>query len=256
MAFLEPVGDLHRPCSFAARRQRSRFEKIVGRATECRNNDKWLSGKPLADDVGRAVNRGGILDRGAAELHDNHGRSVEPIRYLSTNLAACRPSRIAHTIRDWPRAISPAAKMPGTFVIFSALVNAELFQHPLPVRAEEAHCEKHEIGINREFGAWNFAHVAAFEFNAAAVELFDVPVAAGKALRQDTVVAIAALFVSRRRAEYIRPVRPRIVHGPLGGWSGKKLELDDRPATLTVDGAEAIRSGVAAAYDDDAFVLR
>ena len=37
-----------------------------------------------------------------------------PMRYLSTEIAALRPSEIAHTTNDWPRRISPAAKTPGT----------------------------------------------------------------------------------------------------------------------------------------------
>src|SRR5699024_3719258 len=41
-------------------------------------------------------------------------RFVYPIRDSSTALAASRPSRIAHTTRDWPRLISPAAKTRGT----------------------------------------------------------------------------------------------------------------------------------------------
>ncbi|KAI5561854.1 hypothetical protein POPTR_015G017601v4 [Populus trichocarpa] len=38
------------------------------------------------------------------------------MRYLSTWEAACRPSDIAHTTRDWPRLQSPAAKIPSTLV--------------------------------------------------------------------------------------------------------------------------------------------
>lgn len=45
------------------------------------------------------------------------GSSLEPIRNLSTPTAASRPSQIAHTISDWPRRVSPAAKTPGTLVM-------------------------------------------------------------------------------------------------------------------------------------------
>jgi hypothetical protein len=45
------------------------------------------------------------------------GSSLDPIRNLSTPTAASRPSQIAHTISDWPRRVSPAAKTPGTLVI-------------------------------------------------------------------------------------------------------------------------------------------
>ena len=36
------------------------------------------------------------------------------MRYSSTALAAKRPSAIAHTTSDWPRRMSPAAKIPET----------------------------------------------------------------------------------------------------------------------------------------------
>lgn len=38
------------------------------------------------------------------------GNVLAPIRNSSTARAACRPSRIAQTTRDWPRRMSPAAK--------------------------------------------------------------------------------------------------------------------------------------------------
>jgi hypothetical protein len=42
------------------------------------------------------------------------GSAVVPMRNLSTSWAHWRPSRIAHTTRDWPRRMSPAA---NTFAI-------------------------------------------------------------------------------------------------------------------------------------------
>ena len=45
------------------------------------------------------------------------GNAVEPIMYSSMPLAASRPSASAQTTRDCPRAISPAANMPGMLVI-------------------------------------------------------------------------------------------------------------------------------------------
>jgi len=44
------------------------------------------------------------------------GRSLRPIRKVSTSRAHWRPSRIAHTTSDWPRRMSPAAKTFGTLV--------------------------------------------------------------------------------------------------------------------------------------------
>ena len=40
----------------------------------------------------------------------HRGSTLSPIRYSSMARAAWRPSRIAQTIRDWPRRMSPAAK--------------------------------------------------------------------------------------------------------------------------------------------------
>src|SRR6266581_176395 len=44
------------------------------------------------------------------------GNSEKPIRDSSTTRAHWRPSRIAHTTSDWPRRMSPAAKILGTEV--------------------------------------------------------------------------------------------------------------------------------------------
>lgn len=60
--------------------------------------------------------------QGGTPLHCSHGSVVSPIKYLSTPFAARRPSAIAQTTNDWPRAMSPAAKTPGTLVIFSSLI--------------------------------------------------------------------------------------------------------------------------------------
>lgn len=51
-----------------------------------------------------------------AEAVIGAGKVVEPIRNLSTAEAVARPSAIAHTIRLWPRPMSPATKTPRTFV--------------------------------------------------------------------------------------------------------------------------------------------
>jgi hypothetical protein len=51
----------------------------------------------------------------AGPLH--RGRTVDPIKNKSTACAAWRPSRIAQTIRDWPRRMSPQAKTFGIEVL-------------------------------------------------------------------------------------------------------------------------------------------
>ena len=47
----------------------------------------------------------------------SHYRFVYPIRDKSTSLAQSRPSRMAHTTRDWPRCMSPAVKTLSTLVL-------------------------------------------------------------------------------------------------------------------------------------------
>ena len=44
--------------------------------------------------------------------------------------AARRPSSIAHTISDWPRCMSPAAKTPGTLVIAGDPIVTTTPEHP------------------------------------------------------------------------------------------------------------------------------
>jgi len=41
------------------------------------------------------------------------GSAVDPIKNLSTECAACRPSLIAQTTSDWPRRMSPQANTFG-----------------------------------------------------------------------------------------------------------------------------------------------
>lgn len=44
------------------------------------------------------------------------GRMLSPVRWMSMAWAAWRPSRMAHTISDWPRRMSPAANTCGSEV--------------------------------------------------------------------------------------------------------------------------------------------
>jgi hypothetical protein len=51
-----------------------------------------------------------------ARENAQRGNSLDPIKNASTDLAHCRPSRIAHTTSDCPRRMSPAVKTFGTDV--------------------------------------------------------------------------------------------------------------------------------------------
>ena len=53
----------------------------------------------------------------AALVESQRGNALVPIKNSSTALAACRPSRMAHTTRLWPRRMSPAAKTLSTLVL-------------------------------------------------------------------------------------------------------------------------------------------
>ena len=66
----------------------------------------------LCTDV-RTLARSRDVPGGAPQF----GSSLQPIRYWSTARAACRPSRMAQTISDWPRRMSPAAKTLSTLVL-------------------------------------------------------------------------------------------------------------------------------------------
>ena len=81
---------------------------------------------------------------------------------------------MAQTTSDWPRRMSPHEKTfalgrlvlhdVGLDVAARVEVDAEVLDHPLLHRAEEAHREQHEVGLERELGAgiaWNFASARA-----------------------------------------------------------------------------------------------
>src|SRR5258706_15275998 len=58
----------------------------------------------------------GIHDFSLADALLGLGFQAIPRKYSSTDVAALRPSAMAHTTRDWPRRASPAANIPGTDV--------------------------------------------------------------------------------------------------------------------------------------------
>ena len=134
-------------------------------------------------------------------------------------------------------------------------MNAKLFEHPVSFGPQKAHREKNKVGIDGELAAGDFTHIASFELNTNAVKLFDKSVSASEFFSKDAVVAIAALFVCRRRTEDIRPVRPRIIHSPVRRGFGKNFKLDNGTAALAVDCAETVGTRIAAADDHNALVF-
>ena len=96
------------------------------------------------------------------------GRGSERPSGRALALGALRPSAIAHTIRDWPRCMSPAVNTPGTLVIQSAsrhtlprsVRRRRALEHAGALRPEEAHGQEDQLagqvnsaaGISRKTG--------------------------------------------------------------------------------------------------------
>ena len=77
-------------------------------------------------------------------------------------------------------------------------------------------------------------------------------VLAGELLREDAVVAIAALLVGARGAEDVRPGGPGGLGGAVVGRAREELPLLHAEGAVAVHGAEAVGAGIATAEDDDA----
>ena len=92
-------------------------------------------------------------------------------------------------------------------------------------------------------------------FSADALNGFDLAVRADDALGQDREVALAALFLRRGGAHLQRPVGPG--HGLV--LARRRLRHDFKLGyghrALTVRRADAVRSGIAAANDDNVLAL-
>ena len=82
-----------------------------------------------------------------------------------------------------------------------------------------------------------------------------LPVFTDEVLGVDGEQTLAALLVSRSHAEHERVRRPRRLLGASLRRTRHDLELVDAGRTLTVRGAEAVGSGVAAADDDNLLAL-
>ena len=118
--------------------------------------DRDLSGvRHRASLPNRAAARATVRARRASR-----GRAGAVASQASTARAQRRPSSIAHTISDWPRRASPAAKTPRTDVANSAAsalprasrCDAELLEQRR-LRADEAHGEQDELGRVRLLAA-------------------------------------------------------------------------------------------------------
>jgi hypothetical protein len=88
-------------------------------------------------------------------------------------------------------------------------LHAELLDHAVAHRAQEAHGQQHQVGIHGELRAGNRLELRR-RTHAHGVQLLHVAVfVAGEASRGDAPVADAAFFVRALRAQLQRPQRPR-----------------------------------------------
>ncbi len=183
--------------------------------------------------------------------------------------AAWRPSAIAQTIRLWPRVMSPAVKTLETLVCAVGVgfdvahrveFDAELFEHPFALGAEEAHREQDEVGLKGLLASRDLdelhAAVDRLHLDFDRLQGGDAAVRADEAFGVDRVFALAAFLVRRGDAEDVRPLRPGVGGRPAFGRLGHDLELMDAGASMTVSGAEAVRAGVATADDDHMLARR
>ena len=194
------------------------------------------------------------------------GRRVSPSRKRSTAAAHERPSAMAHTMRLWPRPMSPATNTPSTLVAQSSSratlprsveLDAELVEQAVALGADEAHGQQHELARQLEVGALDLLEAAVDHLDLVGPQRPHVAVVvAEEALGVDREHPLAALLVGRRRAVHQRPRRPRGRVGPGVGRPRHDLELVDRRRALAVRGAEAVGAGVAAADDDDVLARR
>src|SRR6476619_8129256 len=83
--------------------------------------------------------------------------------------------------------------------------DAELLDHAVVNRRDEAHGEENEIGLELELRAGDRLHLA-IDFHAS--ELLDEPVLANEFARQHGEIARRPLFMRRRGTQFQRPVRP------------------------------------------------
>ncbi len=191
--------------------------------------------------------------------------------HRSTLAAHDRPSAMAHTIRLWPRVMSPhtntavPARLPipvARHVAARVDVETELLHHTSPLRPGEAHGEEDELARQLEVTPGHGLEHRPTPVGAGictrwprqgahrAVAVVDEP------RRRHAVDPVPALFVGRGGAEDERPRGPGVVVGPGVGGTGQDLELVHERRPLAVGRSQAVGAGVAAADDDDALARR
>ena len=172
------------------------------------------------------------------------------LRYASTAAAHSRPSRIAQTTSDWPRRMSPQAKMPSRSV---AVADVPRHRRPPPCRRclrRRSRGSPWRAGRDRPSSSNGRSRPGVAD------EPRHLPVLALEMGGDDRECALGALLLRRGGAQLHRPERPaqRLVLAQRR--LGHDLELGDRGGALAVRGADAVRAGVAAADHDDMLARR
>ena len=76
VALAKRAADIERLLAFASSGGRRHGEQLVGNLGHGADHDERLLGQACLHDARDAIDGGGVLDRGAAELHDDHGRTT------------------------------------------------------------------------------------------------------------------------------------------------------------------------------------
>ena len=177
---------------------------------------------------------------------------------------------MAHTIRLWPRVMSPQTNTPGTLVDHeesAATVPRALTSRPssattpFALGPQEPHGQQHQLAVQLELGS---LHGEEFGPAVRAVGDLDLLAAEGPDMTGAVVEELggghredplAALLEGGRRTQDERPGRPRVVPGPVRGGFRHDLQLVHAEGPLAMDGAQAVGPGVPAPDDHHVLAL-
>ena len=246
----------------AAREVDAPAHDVVNRSCP-RVYDRTTSALNLTDLSDRAA--GGRLRKQSFA----HQEAIDP-------RAAARPSLIAHTISDWPRAMSPAANTPLTLVALPSSAS-RCCARPAPRRGRRAGRPSRGRGSPSPAAPARRPHLLAARhllhreaavavlhpLDANRVHLLQVALPRRRRIAWSTDDVLARVVAEERRRLFLavvelvdlRPLRPRIVGRARVGRPRQDLELHQALAAVPQRRADAVGAGVAAADDDDVLAL-
>ena len=200
-----------------------------------------------------------MLAQGQLAGGDRRRKIGGPIRYRSTEAAADRPSAMAHTMRLWPRVMSPHTNTPSTLVDHDASAatlprgsTSSPSSATRPVRSDPRNPMASSTSSQGSSNSRTLdrderrpAVLAEHHLDLFAPQSPDVPSSSARnSVGGDREEPLATLLERRRRPQDERPGRPRVVAGPVGRGLGHDLELVDAEGPLPVGGAQAVGAGV------------